>query len=485
MYLGIDLGTSGVKVLLIDEEQTVIASTTSHLNVSKPQSGWSEQMPDDWITATKSAILELRQQYPSAIAAVKAIGLSGQMHGATLLDKDDKVLRSCILWNDTRSYLEAQKLDSNPLFRERTGNIVFPGFTAPKLLWVKQHEENIFTKIKKILLPKDYLRLWLIGDYCSDMSDSSGTSWLDVANRRWDSDLLDACHLTIEHMPNLVEGSEPSGTIRKTLASELGLSKGVIVAGGAGDNAASAIATGTIQSGSAFISIGTSGTLFAANDSYQPNPESAVHAFCHAIPNSFHQMGVILSATAALNWYSGIVGETAQILTGELGDTLRAPSHALFLPYLAGERTPHNNAQIRASFHGLGGEMDRKYLTQAVLEGVAFALRDNLEALRETGTELTQVTAVGGGMNSLYWLKTIATALQIPIHVPNEGDLSAAFGAARLGILATGISTPSDLCQTTHNKTIIDPDKSHIGAFEEAYSRYKRAYTSNERIETP
>ncbi len=479
MYLGIDVGTSGVKVLLIDSEQTVIRSTTQNLTVSKLKSGWSEQNPDDWIKATKLAIADLRASHPKQLLSVKSIGLSGQMHGATLLDSEDRVLRPCILWNDTRSHLEAAELDSLSMFRKVTGNIVFPGFTAPKLIWVKRNEPDVFAKVNKVLLPKDFLRLWMTGEYCSDMSDASGTSWLDMTNRRWSSELLVACELTSEQMPRLVEGSEVSGIVREKIAGELGLGKGVIVAGGAGDNAASAIATGTVKSGSAYISLGTSGTVFAANDTYLPDPDSAIHTFCHAIPERWHQMGVILSATAALNWYAGIVAQSAQQLTSELGEELKAPSEALFLPYLAGERTPHNDAKVRGSFRGLGGEMGRADLTRAVLEGVAFALRDCMEAFREAGTEFSEVIAVGGGMNSSYWLKVIATALKIPIHVPVEGDFGAAFGAARLGMLADGIGSPFDLCKPLKAEFSIEPDATCIDAFEEAYVRYRAAYSSN------
>ncbi len=480
MYLGIDLGTSGVKSILIDDDQQLIGSAAAQLEVSRPQSGWSEQDPQTWIDGAKATLMQLRSEFTRQMAAVKGIGLSGQMHGATVIGNDDDVLTPCILWDDTRSHVEASELDAQEQFRDLTGNIVFPGFTAPKLLWMKRHQPDVFNKIKKILLPKDFLRLWLTGEYCSDMSDASGTSWLDVGKRRWSKDLLTACDLSIEQMPDLVEGSQASGTVRSELASEFGFTNKVIVAGGAGDNAASAIATGTVQSGSAFVSLGTSGVVFAANDTYLPNPASAVHAFCHAIPEHWHQMGVILSATAALNWYSSIVGMSAQALTEELGGVLAEPTGALFLPYLAGERTPHNDAQVRGSFHGLGSEMNRANITQAVLEGVAYALRDNLEALEQAGTTLTELTAQGGGSNSLYWLKVIATVLGVPIHVPIDGDFGAAFGAARLGMLASTGSAPQDVCTAPVISKTIEPESSMRGAFDDAYLRYKDCYRSDE-----
>ncbi|MDQ2632946.1 MAG: xylulokinase, partial [Pseudomonadota bacterium] len=376
MYLGIDLGTSSVKALLIDSNQAVIASAASPVGLSRPHPGWSEQDPADWIAATEKALDELKAKHGAELAAVKGIGLSGHMHGATLLDGADKVLGPCIMGNDTRSHAEAAKLDADPRFRKITGNIVFPGFTAPKLVWVKNNEPAVFAKVAKVLLPKDYLRFWLTGEHISEMSDSAGTSWLDVAQRRWSDELLAATDLSEKQMPRLVEGTEPAGGLRTELASKWGLQTGIPVAGGAGDNAASACGMGTVKPGQAFASLGTSGVLFAANGSYLPNPEGAVHTFCHALPNTWHQMGVILSATDSLNWLCSITGKSAGELTHELGETLRPPMGVTFLPYLSGERTPHNDAAIRGSFTGLGHEADRATLTQAVLEGVAFAFRD-------------------------------------------------------------------------------------------------------------
>ncbi|MCG5477299.1 MAG: xylulokinase, partial [Sinorhizobium fredii] len=295
MYLGLDLGTSGVKATLIDGEQKIIGSASAALDVSRPHPGWSEQDPADWCRAAEAAIEGLKQTHPQALAAVRGIGLSGQMHGATLIDESDKVLRPCILWNDTRSFRQAAVLDRDPQFRALTGNIVFPGFTAPKLAWVRENEPEIFAKLRWVLLPKDYLRLWLTGEHISEMSDSAGTSWLDTGKRNWSESLLAATHLEERQMPDLVEGTDSAGTLRPELASRWGMGPGVVLAGGAGDNAASACGMGTVGEGQAFVSLGTSGVLFAANASYLPNPESAVHAFCHALPNTWHQMGVILS----------------------------------------------------------------------------------------------------------------------------------------------------------------------------------------------
>jgi xylulokinase len=476
MYLGLDLGTSGVKAMLIDGNQAIIGSASGHLDVSRPHSGWSEQEPAHWIRATEDAVAGLKAAHPKELAAVRGIGLSGQMHGATLLDKHDGVLRPCILWNDTRSYREAAELDADPRFRAITGNIVFPGFTAPKLVWVKNNEPDIFSQVRWALLPKDYLRLWLAGEHMSEMSDSAGTSWLDTATRSWSDGLLAATGMDEKQMPKLVEGTDSAGTLRPELAAQWGMGPGVVIAGGAGDNAASACGMGTVTEGSAFVSLGTSGVLFAANASYLPNPESAVHAFCHALPNTWHQMGVILSATDALNWYSGVTGKSAGELTGALGDTLKAPASVTFLPYLSGERTPHNDAVIRGVFTGLGHESDLTVLTQAVLEGVTFAFRDNLEALRSAGTTISRATAIGGGSRSHYWLKSIATSLGISIDIPTDGDFGAAFGAARLGLIAATGADPVSVCTPPVTAETIDPETALVSDYEAAYQRYRALY---------
>ena len=477
MYLGIDLGTSSVKAMLIDAEQTVVGSASSaEVKTARPQAGWSEQDPADWIRATEEAIAGLRAAHPAGLAAVRGIGLSGHMHGATLLDAEDRVLRPCIMWNDTRSHREAATLDADPRFRRITGNIVFPGFTAPKLAWVKNNEPDVFAKIRWVLLPKDFLRVWLTGEHMSEMSDSAGTSWLDTGARKWSSELLAATGLEERQMPALVEGTDAAGILRPELAAQWGLGAGVVVAGGAGDNAASACGMGTVREGAAFVSLGTSGVLFAANASYLPNPESAVHAFCHALPATWHQMGVILSATDALNWHSRVTGAPTASLTQELGDALKAPSGVTFLPYLSGERTPHNDAAIRGAFLGLGHESSRTVLTQAVLEGVSFAIRDSLEALQTAGTVLTRVTAIGGGSRSRYWLKSIATALNLPVDLPADGDFGAAFGAARLGLVAATGADPVAVCGMPATAETIEPEMALAATYEDAYQRYRRLY---------
>ena len=438
----------------------------------RPKNGWPEKNPQDWLDATENVMGSLANKVN--LTNVNAIGLSGQMHGATLLDKNDNVLRPCILWNDTRSAEEASYLDSKTIFRNLTGNIVFPGFTAPKLAWVRKHEPNIFAKISKVLLPKDYLRLWLCGEYVAEMSDAAGTSWLDVKRRDWSDALLAETDLDRSQMPTLIEGCEISGVLKKTHASKWGLPHGVIIAGGGGDNAASAIGVGVVKAGDAFVSLGTSGVLFAASDEYQPDAASAVHTFCHALPNTWHQMGVILAATDAMNWFGQVLNSSAQEMTNDLG-VLNAPSKTLFLPYLGGERTPHNDAQIRASFINLDHNADRQAMIRAVIEGVAFAFRDCFDALSSTGTKINQLVAVGGGAKSEYWVQAIATALGLPISIPVAGDYGGAFGAARLGMIAYGINR-YDVAISPKIKHIIEPVMSLHDDYLSALKSYRETY---------
>ena len=474
MYLGIDLGTSGVKVLLIDQAQAIVDSASAPLSVSNPRHGWSEQDPLSWVTATESALSALAER--NELATVKGIGLSGQMHGATLLDAAGEIIRPCVLWNDVRSHAEAAELNSNPLFEQVTGNVVFPGFTAPKIAWCAVHEKENVDRIAKVLLPKDYLRYWLTGEYVSDMSDASGTGWLDIGARQWSVDLLAATGLSIDHMPSLVEGTAVSGQLRSELAGQFGMSSSVVVAGGAGDNAASACGLGAVKPGTAFASLGTSGVLFVSNERFKPNAASAVHAFCHAIPERWHQMGVILSATDSLNWYARIAGTDATDLTAALGRTLKAPSHVTFLPYLSGERTPHNDAHIRGVLSGITTSTGRDDLTQAVLDGVSFAFRDNLSALVAAGTEVERVTAVGGGSQSRYWLASLATCLNIPIDVLDGGEFGAAFGAARLGLIAAENSNAEAVCQSAPAAFTIEPDAGQVAAYDDAYQHFRALY---------
>jgi len=475
MYLGIDLGTSSVKTVLMDENQNVIASSSAAMDVSRPEQSWSEQDPASWVTGMETTLAELHANHPNHMQSVKGIGLSGHMHGATLLDNKDNVLRPCILWNDTRSHAEAALLDT-PTSRDICGNILFPGFTAPKLQWVANNEPDLFAKVAKVLLPKDYARLWLTGEHVSEMSDAAGTGWLDVGKRQWSSELLQATQLNESHMPSLVEGCAVSGTLRPELANKFGMGSNVVVAGGAGDNAASACGMGTVAPGNAFLSLGTSGVLFAANASYQPNADSAVHAFCHALPNTWHQMGVILAATDSLNWLAKVLDKTPSELTSALENTEATPTDVLFLPYLCGERTPHNDAAARGMFVGLSHDTDTATMTKAVLQGVAFAFRDCQNALATAGTTLDSAYAIGGGSKSAYWLQLISSALKLPLHTTVDGDFGAGLGAARLGMIAAESADAQAVCSTPPVERTIEPNAALYDHFSDTFDQYQKTY---------
>lgn len=481
-YLGIDLGTSGLRVLLLDEVGRPLSSTERSYPVSHPRSGWSEQDPADWITALDGAVEEMRATQPEFVA-LRGIGVAGQMHGATLLDAEDKVLRPCILWNDTRSQHEAARLDAIPQVRELSGNIVFPGFTAPKLEWVRAHEPEIFARVAKVLLPAAYLNLYLTGEHVADMSDSAGTSWLDTGERDWSDILLGVGHMRKDQMPRLVEGSQAAGELRIDLVNRWGLSGPVTVAGGGGDNAAAACGIGALQEGQGFVSLGTSGVLLMARDGYRPAPETALHTFCHAVPGRWYQMGVMLSATDSLNWLSRVTSVKPSELTAEVGDDLRAPGSVRFLPYLSGERTPHNDSVIRASFSGIGANCERKDLTRAVLEGVAFGLRDSFEALKTTGARPGRLMAIGGGTRSRYWLRLIATALDVPLALPAGGEFGAALGAARLGLVAATGAGLEDVMTPPKLSVEIAPEEPLRGEFDDAYARFRAAYRATREMQ--
>lgn len=476
MFIGLDLGTSGVRALLVRGDGSVVDSADAATPVAHPNPGWSEQDPADWVAATGAALTKLAQKAPAEMAQLRGIGLSGHMHGATLLDDQGTVLRPCMLWNDTRSHVQAAHLDALPDFRLITGNIVFPGFTAPKVAWVAENEPEVFAKIAKVLLPKDYLSFWLTGCVVSDMSDSAGTAWMDVGARQWSQVLLDQSGMRRDQMPDLIEGTDAVGLLRPELAAQWGLPDGVTVIAGGGDNAASACGVGALAEGDGFVSLGTSGVLLAAREGFTPMPDSAVHTFCHAIPDTWYQMGVILAATDSLNWLSRIVGQAPATLTAELGDQITAPGSLRFMPYLSGERTPHNDSAVRGSFTGLDVATERTDMTRAVVEGVSFALRDNLEALKSTGASLNRVLAIGGGAQSRYWIEVLATVLNLPVDLPHTGEFGAALGAARLAICGVTNARPSEVMTKPPIAETIAPRADLQAAFEDSYGAYAATY---------
>jgi xylulokinase len=479
MFLGIDLGTSGVKAVLVDDAEVVRATHTEPLTVSRPHLGWSEQAPEEWWQATLRAIDRLAASHGPALSAVRGIGLSGQMHGAVLLDSTGEPLRPAILWDDTRSEAECRALESSfPALREIAGNPAMPGFTAPKLLWVRAHEPEIFARTAHVLLPKAYLRYRLSGEMIEDMSDASGTLWLNVSARCWSEEALAATGLSLAQMPRLVEGSAPAGQLTAELSARWGMKRAPVIAGSAGDNAASAVGLGAIRSGDAFLSLGTSGVLWVTTDRFRPNPAATVHAFAHALPGLWHQMGVTLSAAGSMDWWSKVTGETPAALQAHLPKVPKAASPVTFLPYIKGERTPHNDGTVRGAFVGLSADTDRDTLTQAVLEGVAFSFRDCLDALRGAGTEVKEADVVGGGSRSDLWITILAASLGLTLHRVAESEHGAAIGAARLGRLAATGEDPLVLCTPPKRVASFAPDAGLQAAYEERLPYYRRLYSA-------
>jgi xylulokinase len=456
VYLGIDIGTSSVKAVIVDARGAIVAQASDALTVSRPAPGFSEQDPHSWWRGTVNAVRAL----PAASrTGLRAVGLSGQMHGATLLDAKDRPLRPAILWNDGRSSSECLELERRePAARAITGNIMMPGFTAPKLLWVSRHEPEIFGRTACVLLPKDYVRLKLTGEKVSDMSDAAGTGWLDVGKRDWSDALLAATGLTRAHMPRLVEGTDPSGTVLAAVADELQLPR-VVVAGGGGDNAASAVGLGVVSPGQAFLSLGTSGVLFVVTDRFRPNPDRAAHAFCHCLPNRWHQMSVMLSAASALDWVARLTGESDLPRLGEAARQRGLTRHSpLFLPYLSGERTPHNDPHARGVFFGISAATSAADLTGAVLEGVALAFADGLDVLVEKGGSVDEISVTGGGARLPYWGQLLAAALNRPLTYRHRSEVGAALGAARLARLALSGEGVEQVCVAPPIERVVQPD---------------------------
>lgn len=477
MFLGIDLGTSGIKVVIIDSNGEITSSVSAGLEVSRPQPLWSEQDPESWWQALDTCMQTLGSKLE--LSCIRGIGLSGQMHGATLLDENGQVIRPAILWNDGRSAQQCKEIEaavSNA--RSISGNIVMPGFTAPKLLWVKQNEEQNFSRIDKVLLPKDYLRFRLTGEYASDMSDSAGTAWFDVAKRDWNEALLAATGLSIAHMPELFEGNEITGNLSADLAETWGMKQVPVVAGG-GDNAAGAVGVGIVKPGQAMLSLGTSGVYFAVADGYFADPESAVHSFCHALPKTWHLMSVVLSAASCLQWYAEVIAKAeVGVLLEELFDEqVDLQQGCYFLPYLSGERTPHNNPNAKGAFIGLTHSTTRAAMTHAVLEGVSFAFADGADVLHRTGVNPTDITLIGGGSRSVYWRQMLADVLNRPLACRSGGDVGPALGAARLALLAVEPdATLEQVCKQPKLEQIHEPDIVRHEIYKARLEKFRRLY---------
>ncbi|MFL1417363.1 xylulokinase [Pseudomonas fildesensis] len=438
--LGIDLGTSELKAILMDADGAVLAHAGVRLGVSRRHSGWSEQAPEDWWHACLQALDQLRSH--EAYARVACIGLSGQMHGAVLLGDDDRVLYPAILWDDSRAIVEAEQLGAG--FAEVTGSLPMAGLTAPKLLWLQRHEPEVFQAIDCVLSPKDYLRLRLSGERISEMSDAAGTLWLDVAQREWFRPMVRATGLSPAQMPRLVEGGAASATLNASAAARLGLPAEVVIAGGGGDNPVAAVGIGAINAGDGFITLGTSAAIVAITDHAAGNPSSAVHSFCHALPDRWYTMGAMLAGASCLRWVTRLTGmPDEQTLLDQVQAQLPIErpvplSTPLFLPYLAGERTPHNDPLLRGGFMNLGHDCTPAMLGYAVMEGVGFGLLDALRAVQSAGANVGACALVGGGARSEYWAQLLANILQREIFTLHGSELSACIGAAKLGFLAVG-----------------------------------------------
>lgn len=476
MYIGIDLGTSGVKAIVLDDNNRIVASASEPLEVSRPKELWSEQDPNQWWLATTVAISQLKKKVD--LSNVKAIGLSGQMHGATLIDKGGEVLRPAILWNDGRCFEECLELEALvPDSRTITGNIMMPGFTAPKLKWLQKHEPEVFANIYKVLLPKDYLRFKLSGDYASDMSDAAGTMWLDVAKRDWSDTLLSATGLNRKHMPELFEGSQVTGKLSPEL-SRLWDMPCVPIVAGAGDNAAGAVGVGITEPGQAMLSLGTSGVYFAVSDGFLSNPESALHSFCHALPATWHSMSVILSAASCLDWITQLTGQKS------VGDMLKdveananLDSQILFLPYLSGERTPHNDPKAKGVFFGMTHNTTKSDLALAVLEGVGFAFADGLDALHATKLVPSEISLIGGGARSAYWRQMLSDIFGMKLAYRAGGEVGPALGAARLARLSTHKEgTIQDICPIPDLIQVHKPNPDRKQSLQTKRSKYQQLY---------
>lgn len=482
MYIGIDLGTSGVKVILMSEDGSVIDNESSPLTVSRPQTLWSEQGPESWWTSTNKAMQALAAKHN--LKTVKAIGLSGQMHGATLLDDNNKILRPAILWNDGRSSKACMQLEQKcPEIQSITGNLVMPGFTAPKILWTKECEPHVYDQVHKVLLPKDYLRFRMTGEFATDMSDASGTLWLDTQKRAWSEKVLQATGLELEHMPTLFEGPDVTGVLTKEVADSWSLNCIPVMAGG-GDNAAGAIGMGIIDNEQTMLSLGTSGVIFSVNKSFAANPNVALHSFAHAIPNTWHSMSVILSAASCLDWVVRLTGfNSVETALKVVQNTERKISSVVFLPYLSGERTPHNDPNAKGVFWGMTHETTQVDLINAVLEGVSFALLDGLEAVQSIQKTAKPIDVIGGGAKSTYWLQMIADIFSLPLNYREGGTMGPALGAARLAAIGNqNKSVLSDICFQPDIKQSYQPNDRRSKEYTEKRAIFKTLFHKIQNI---
>ena len=477
LYIGVDLGTSAVKLLLMNEEGKIEKIVSREYPLSFPHPGWSEQKPEDWWTQSIEGIKELTAECDKS--QVAGISFGGQMHGLVILDENDEVIRPAILWNDGRTTKETAYLNEvigKDKLSEYTANIAFAGFTAPKILWVKENEPENFKRIKKIMLPKDYLAYKLSGTHCSDMSDASGMLLMDVKNRCWSKEMLDICGITEEQMPKLFESYEVVGTLKPELAEELGIPATCKIVAGAGDNAAAAVGTGTVGDGMCNISLGTSGTIFISSKTFGVDSNNALHSFDHA-DGYYHLMGCMLSAASCNKWWMDEILKTKEYSKEQEGITKLGENHVFYLPYLMGERSPHNDPKARATFIGMSMDTTREEMTQAVLEGVAFGLRDSLEVARSLGIKIERTKICGGGAKSPLWKKIIANVMNLKVDVI-ESEEGPGYGGAILAAVGCGEydSVQEATDQLVKVVDTVEPDDKLVAKYEAKYQQFREIY---------
>ncbi len=477
LYIGVDLGTSAVKLLMMDSEGKIQKILSKEYPLYFPHPGWSEQKPEDWFEKSMEGIRELTAECDKS--QVAGISFGGQMHGLVALDKDDHVIRPAILWNDGRTGEETDYLnqvigkDKLSLY---TANIAFAGFTAPKILWMKKHEPENFAKISKIMLPKDYLAYKLSGSFCSDVSDASGMLLMDVKNRCWSKEMIEICGIKEEQLPKLYESYEVVGTLKPEIAQELGLSADVKVIAGAGDNAAAAVGTGTVGDGMCNISLGTSGTIFISSKNFGVDEHNALHSFAHADGN-YHLMGCMLSAASCNKWWNEEILKTTDFAAEQAGIQKLGENQVFYLPYLMGERSPHNDPDARATFIGMTMDTTREDMTQAVLEGVSFGLRDSLEVARSLGLKIERTKICGGGAKSPLWKKMIANIMNMKVDVI-ESEEGPALGGAMLAAVGCGEYPDVETIAAKMVKVVdtVEPDPELVAKYEERYQKFRKIY---------
>ena len=492
--IGIDVGTTGTKALLIDDQGHVLARATAEYPMYTPRPQWAEQDPEDWWQATIRSVRRVLKESGINPTDISGIGLTGQMHGMVILDAQGKVLRPCIMWNDQRTASQCEWI-MNTIGRDRflelTLNPALPGFTAPKIIWTREHEPEVYAQAAKVLLPKDYVRYRLTGAYATEVSGASGTVLLDVSQRQWSQEVLQELGIPAGWMPECVESVEITGKITAEVADLTGLPAGIPVVGGAGDQAASAVGTGVVEPGLVSVTLGTSGVVFAYTEEPSRDPEGRLHTFCHAVPNKWHVMGVTLSAGGSLRWFRDTLGlsekniatlsgvDPYDILTAEASNAPAGCEGLLFLPYLTGERTPYPDPNARGTFFGLTLRHDKRHMMRAVLEGVAYSLRDSIELFRDLAISIQQVRAVGGGARSAMWRQIFADVFGIEIVTINVTD-STAYGAALLAGVGTGVynSVPEACSAIVRIVERTEPIAENQAAYNEHYPVYRSLYRS-------